>query len=58
MENHRSRGGYVSNGAIQDADQDEGIRDQRLLALQLVGRYGSSIVVNILADRFPHSRRL
>jgi len=58
MENHRSRGAYDSNGAVQDADQDEGTRIQRLLALQLVGPHGPGLCVNFPADHFSYSRRL
>ncbi len=50
MENHRSRGAYDSNGAIQEADQDEGTRIQRLLSLQLVGHYCTGLFVNFSAD--------
>lgn len=37
MENQRPRGGYNYNGAVQDDSQDDEVRKQRLLALQLVG---------------------
>lgn len=58
MEAHRSRGAYISNGAVQDADQDEDTRTERLLALQLVGQSGPGLCVNIPADQFQYSRRL
>ncbi len=50
MENHWSRGAYDSNGAVQEADQDEGTRIQRLLSLQLVGHYCTGLCVNFSAD--------
>ena len=58
MDVHRSRGAYFSNGAVQDADQDEDTRTERLLALQLVGQHGPGLCVNIPADQFPYPRRL